>query len=202
MNHRDTLGMKQPNIDDSDTNLTSNDMGTSINNYEMHTRSRVSIHKPKLPYIGLTETSIDTMEPATSKEAFKIPLWEEAIHSEFQELVSNHTWTLLPYQGQEKLIDSRWVFKIKYKAVGSIERRKAQLVAKGFQQTDGLEYEKTSSHVIKERTIMIILLIVVHLYWEVEQLDINNAFLNGYLKEMIYMHQLEGFIDLTKTDHI
>ena len=70
MDHRDTLGMNQPNIDDSDTNPTSNDMGTSINNYELHTRIIESIHNPKLHYIGLTETSVDTMEPATSKEAF------------------------------------------------------------------------------------------------------------------------------------
>ncbi|MCI44980.1 ABC transporter C family member 13-like, partial [Trifolium medium] len=58
--------------------------------------------------------------------------------TEFQALMSNNTWTLVPYTGQENIIDSKWGFKTKYKADGSIERRKARLVAKGFQQTAGL----------------------------------------------------------------
>jgi len=121
---------------------------------------------------------------------------------EYQALMSNQTWLLIAYQGQENIIDSKWVFKTKYKADGTIERRKARLVAKGFQQTVGLDYEETFSPFIKASTIRIILSIAVHLNWEVKQLDINNAFLNGYLKETVFMHQPEGFVHSTKSEHV
>jgi histone deacetylase 1/2 len=200
--HTEILGMDQQNADEPGTNNTSNDTGTSTNIHWMRTRSKAGIHKPKVPYIGLIETNTDTMEPTTVKEALTRPLWKEAMNNEFQALMSNHTWTLVPYQGQENVIDSKWVFKTKYKANGSIERRKARLVAKGFQQTVGIDYEETFSPVIKASTTRIILSIAVHLNWDVKQLDINNAFLNGYLKETVFMHQPEGFVDSTKPNHI
>ena len=97
------------------------------------------------------------------------------MEKEYQALMSNQTWLLVPYQGQENIIDSKWVFKTKYKADGTIERRKARLVAKGFQQTAGLDYEETFSPVVKLSTIRIILSIAVHLNWEVKQLDIKQC---------------------------
>ncbi|WVZ17885.1 hypothetical protein V8G54_010867 [Vigna mungo] len=157
------------------------------------TRSKVGIHKPKQPYVGLAETCIDEKEPEN---------WKEAMDNEYQALMSNQTWVLVPYQGQENIIDSKWVFKTKYKADGTIERRKARLVAKVFQQTIELDYEETFSPVVKANTVRITLSIAVHLNWEVKQLDINNAFLNGYLKETVFMHQPEGFVDSIKPEHV
>jgi histone deacetylase 1/2 len=193
--HEETLNTtQQQSVGESSLNTNT---GNAI-----HTRSKSGIHKPKLPYIGLTETYIDTMEPANAKEALTRPLWKEAMQKEFQALMSNKTWILVSYQDQENIVDSKWVFKTKYKPDGSIERRKARLVAKGFQQTAGIDYEETFSPVIKASTVRIILSIAVHLNWEVRQLDINNAFLNGHLRETIFMHQPEGFVDPTKPNHI
>jgi len=76
------------------------------------------------------------------------------------------------------------------------------LVAKGFQQTAGLDYDETFSLVVESSTVRIVLSIAVHLNWDVRQLDINNALLNGNLKENVFMHQLEGYTDSTKHDHI
>jgi len=122
--------------------------------------------------------------------------------AEYKALMNNKTWTLVPFHGQENIIDSKWIYKTKCKADGTIERRKARLVARGFQQTAGLDYDKTFSPVVKASTVRIILSIVVHLNWEVRQLDINNVFLNGNLKETVFMHQPEGYIDKTKPHHI
>ncbi|PNX88392.1 hypothetical protein L195_g044495 [Trifolium pratense] len=159
-------------------------------------------HDESLDITQQQSTYKDTMEPANAKEALTRPLWKEAMQKEFQALMSNKTWILVPYQDQENIVDSKWVFKTKYKPDGSIERRKARLVAKGFQQAAGIDYEETFSPVIKASTVRIILSIAVHLNWEVRQLDINNAFLNGYLKETVFMHQPEGFVDTTKPNHI
>nr|KYP75364.1 Copia protein [Cajanus cajan] len=82
------------------------------------------------------------------------------------------------------------------------ERRKARLVAKGFQQTAGVDFDETFTPVIKASTVRIILAIAVHYNWEVRQMDINNAFLNGYLKETVFMHQPEGFTDPNKPHHV
>lgn len=146
------------------------------NTHRMCTRSKAGIHKPKLPYIGTAERH----------------------EEEFKALIANDTWTLVPPQGQENVIDSKWVFKTKYKVDGTVERRKAMLVAKGFQQIAGLDFDETFSPVIKASTVRIILAIAVHFNWEVRQMDINNAFLNGYLKETIFMPQPEGFVDPNK----
>ena len=94
------------------------------------------------------------------------------------------------------------MFKTKYRADGTLERRKARLVTRGFQQKAGLDYEETFSPVVKASTIRIILTLAVHYNWQVRQMDINNAFLNGYLKEAVFMYQPEGFEDLSKPDHI
>jgi histone deacetylase 1/2 len=172
------------------------------NTHWMRTRGKAGIYKPKLPYIGLTEASKEDKEPENVREALDRPEWLTAIDKEYKALMDNRTWTLVPFQGQENIIDSKWIYKTKYKADGTIERRKARLVARGFQQTAGLDYDETFSPVVKSSTVRIILSIVVHLNWEVRQLDINNAFLNGNLKETVFMHQPEGYIDQTKPSHI
>ena len=76
------------------------------------------------------------------------------------------------------------------------------MVAKGFQQTVGLDYDETFNLVVKSSTVRIVLSIAVHLNWEVRQLNINNALLNDNLKENVFMHQPEGYIDSTKPGHI
>lgn len=172
------------------------------NSTRVCTRSRNGIYKPKQPYIGLIQGDTHEKEPLHVREALARSEWKKAMDSEFRALMSNQTWILVPNQGQENIIDSKWVFKTKYKADGSIERRKARLVARGFQQTTGLDFEETFSPVIKASTVRIILSIAVHLNWDIRQLDINNVFLNGHLKETVFMFQPEGYVDPAKPNHI
>jgi len=93
------------------------------------------------------------------------------------------------------------VFKTKFKADGTIESRKARLVARGFQKAAGLDYEETFSPVVKARTVRITLSMTVYFNWEVRQMDINNAFLNVYLKETAFIYQPEGFIYPSQQPH-
>ncbi|PNY01489.1 copia-like polyprotein, partial [Trifolium pratense] len=209
-NNGSTQDIEVDNFVDSEDRNSPTITGTSqqqahqdnTNTHGIRTRSKNGIHKPKLPYVGMTETDSEEKEPESVKEALDKPMWKEAMDKEYKALMSNYTWTLVPFQAQENIIDSKWIFKTKYKSDGSIERRKARLVAKGFQQTAGLDFHETFSPVVKSSTVRIILTIAVHFNWEVRQLDINNAFLNGKLKETVFMHQPEGYIDTTKPNHI
>ena len=108
-------------------------------------------------------------------------------------LEANNTWTLTPLPANKKPIGCKWVYKIKYKYDGSIERYKARLVAKGFTQKEGINYTKTFSHVSKMVSIKCLLVVATVKGWYLDQLDVNNAFLHGNLSEEIYMALPLGF---------
>ena len=108
-------------------------------------------------------------------------------------LEANNTWTLTPLPTNKKPIGCKWVYKIKYKSDGSIERYKARLVAKGFTQKEGIDYTKTFSHVSKMVSIKRLLVVATVKGWYLDQLDVNNAFLHGNLSEEIYMALPLGF---------
>lgn len=124
------------------------------------------------------------------------------MRDEFEALQRNRTWSLVPYTGREKLVDCRWVFKTKFKPDGTILKHKARLVAKGYQQEEGVDYSETFSPVIKPTTVRTILTLAATFSWEVRQLDVNNAFLNGILTEDVYMRQPEGFSDSRLPNHV
>lgn len=141
-------------------------------------------------------------EPTHHHDAMRIPHWRAAMEAEFQALLRNETWKLVPPRPGINVIDSKWVFKIKRRSDGSIERYKARLVAKGFKQRYGLDYEDTFSPVIKLTTIRLLLSLAVNRGWHLRQLDVQNAFLHGVLEEEVYMRQPPGFVDSTQPHHL
>jgi hypothetical protein len=116
-------------------------------------------------------------------------------------LLKNGTWHLVPAKPGMNLIDCKWVFKIKRKVDGSIDRYKGRLVAKGYKQQYGIDYEDTFSPVVKIATVRLVLFLVVARGWCLRQLDVQNAFLHGVLEEEVYMKQRFGF-ETRNTSHL
>ena len=107
--------------------------------------------------------------------------------AELEAMDSNDTWTILPLPPGKNTVGCRWVYKIKYGSNGKIERHKARLVAKGFTQQEGVDYFDIYSPVAKLVTVKMLLAIAAAKSWDLVQLDVNNAFLNGTLHEEVYM---------------
>jgi histone deacetylase 1/2 len=114
---------------------------------------------------------------------------------EFGALIKNKTWHLVPSRQGKNIIDCRWIYKVKHKADGTVDRYKARLVAKGFKQRYGIDYEDTFSPVVKIATVRLVLSISVSRGWSLRQLDVKNAFLHGVLEEEVYMRQPPGYED-------
>jgi hypothetical protein len=122
--------------------------------------------------------------------------------NEFGALLRNQTWHLVPPKSGANVIDCKWVYNIKRKSNGSIDRCKARLVAKGFKQRYGIDYEDTFSPVVKAATIWIVLSIAVSRGWSLRQLDVQNVFLYGVLEEEVYMRQTPGYEDTQHPNYI
>ncbi len=120
--------------------------------------------------------------------------WECAMQEEYDSLMANNTWTLEPPPAGRKPVSCKWVFKIKQGANGEVEHYKARLVARGFTQTYGVDYNETFAPVAKFTFIRCILALTTLEDMEIHQMDVETTFLNGELEEEIYMEQPQGFV--------
>ncbi|RWS02083.1 gag-pol polyprotein-like protein [Dinothrombium tinctorium] len=137
-------------------------------------------------------------EPNTYEEAMHSPdkeQWEQAMNSELDSLKKNETWQLVELPSGRRSIKNKWVFKVKTKPSGEIERYKARLVIKGCSQIEGIDYTETFSPVVKYTSLRVLLSIAASNNLEICQFDIKTAFLNGDLDEEIFMDQPEGYND-------
>ena len=115
------------------------------------------------------------------------------MNMEMEALEKNKTWELVKLPEGKKLVGCKWVYTVKYKADGSIERYKARLVAKGYTQTYGIDYLETFAPVAKMNTVRLLLSLAANYGWDLQQFDVKNAFLHGELDEEIYMEVPPGF---------
>lgn len=132
-------------------------------------------------------------EPACYEEAKGCLDQEAAMHEEFDALKKNETWELVPKPENCTPVTCKWVYRLKRKSDGTIEKFKARLVARGFSQSYGLDYEETFSPVAKMVTIRSIISLAASKSQKLWQLDVKNAFLYGELDREVFMEQPKGF---------
>ncbi|GKA80033.1 ribonuclease H-like domain-containing protein [Tanacetum coccineum] len=127
--------------------------------------------------------------PRSHVHALRDPNWNEAMLDEYNALITNGTWDLVPRPANVNVVRSMWLFKHKFNAYGSLSRYKARLVANGRNQQQGIDCDETFSPTVKPATIRNVLSLAVSRNWLIHQLDVKNAFLHGHLSETVYMHQ-------------
>jgi len=117
------------------------------------------------------------------------------MQEEFDALLMNRTWDLVPRPSHCNIVSGKWVFKHKLRSDGTLERYKARWVVRGFHQRPGIDFGETFTPVVKPATIRSVLAVVASKQWPAHQLDVSNAFLHGELKEHVFCQQPTGFAD-------
>jgi len=134
-------------------------------------------------------------EPRTYREAADSPEadhWRKAMDDEISSLTQMKTWEVVPRPEDRETVESKWVYRIKHNANGEIARYKARLVAKGYTQVSGLDFNETYAPVTRLETIRLLFGLAVEKDWEIRQIDVKTAYLNGDLDEEIYMEPPDG----------
>ena len=121
--------------------------------------------------------------------------WLNAMNTEMQSMRDNQVWDLVDLPPNGKTVGCKWVFKKKTDMDGNLHTYKARLVAKGFNHTQGIDYEETFSPVVNIKSVRILFAIAAYYDYEIWQMDVKTAFLNGHLSEDVYMVQPEGFVN-------
>ncbi|KAK8554259.1 hypothetical protein V6N12_031225 [Hibiscus sabdariffa] len=140
---------------------------------------------------------VDQDEPKTYQEVVSSPdseKWLEAMKYEMDSMLENQVWTLVEPPERIKPIGCKCVFKKKTDMDGNAQTYKGRLVAKGFRQIHGVDYDETFSPVAMFKSIRILLAIAAFHDYEIWQMDVKTAFLNGKLEDDVYMTQPEGFV--------
>ena len=157
---------------------------------------RSSREKRQPDYFGreqghLTGTPITLKDATVSSDKEK---WKAAMDSEMRSLQDNDVWDLVELPPGRKTVGSKWVFKKKTGADGTVERFKARLVAQGFTQKYGMDYDETFCPVVRQESLRVLIALSVRSGLKLHQVDVTTAFLNGTLEEEVFMRQPDGFV--------
>ena len=139
--------------------------------------------------------------PHNLVSALKDLNWKMAMDDEYNALIKNKTWELVPRPPDVNVILSMWIFRQK-KSYGSFERHKARLIGDGVGQKVGMNYGENFSPIVQLLTVHTMLSLVLSKAWPIHQLDVKNAFLHNELKETVYMHQPLGIKDSDLPNHV
>ena len=139
-------------------------------------------------FIVSLNATINTVSKALTKRE-----WMDAMREKMSALENNKTWEIIERSKGKNIVDCKWIFTLKYKAEGSLERHKARWVAKWYTQTYGVDYQETFAPVAKMNTVRILLSLDAHNNRQLLQYDVKNTFLHGDLDEEIYMNIPPGF---------
>lgn len=141
-------------------------------------------------------------EPKRVEEALKDENWVESMHQELHQFVRNDVWELVPRPEDTHVIGTKWIFKNKTDEDGEVIRNKSRLVAQGYTQVEGIDFDESFAPVARLESIRILLSIACIMDFKLYQMDVKSAFLNGFLNEEVFVEQPKGFEDPHFPGHV
>ncbi|GJU00932.1 retrovirus-related pol polyprotein from transposon TNT 1-94 [Tanacetum coccineum] len=171
-----------------------------IGELERPVSTRLQLHEQAL--FCYYDAFLTAVEPKTYKDALTQACWIEAMQEELNEFERLEVWELVPRPDKVMVITLKWIYKVKLDKLGRILKNKARLVARGYHQEEGIDFEESFAPVARLEAIRIFLAFAAHMNMVVYQMDVKIAVLNGNLREEVYVSQLDGFVDKDNPNHV
>ncbi|GJV32699.1 retrovirus-related pol polyprotein from transposon TNT 1-94 [Tanacetum coccineum] len=171
-----------------------------IGNLDRPVSRRLQLHEQAL--FCYYDAFLTSVKPKNYKDALTQACWIEAMQEELHEFERLEVWELVPPPDKAFVITLKWIYKVKLDELGGILKNKARLVARGYRQEEGIDFEESFALVARLEAIQIFLAFVAHMNMVVYQMDVKTAFLNGNLREEVYVSQPDGFVDPDKPNYV
>nr|AAX96236.1 retrotransposon protein, putative, Ty1-copia sub-class [Oryza sativa Japonica Group]ABA92692.1 retrotransposon protein, putative, Ty1-copia subclass [Oryza sativa Japonica Group] len=164
---------------------------------ERTTRSKVTTHD-----VCANSVFVAYFEPKDVSHALTDESWINAMHEELENFERNKVWTLVEPPSRRNIIGTKWGFKNKQNEDGLIVRNKARLVAQGFTQVEGLDFDETFAPVARIEAIRLLFAFAASKGFKLYQMGVKSAFLNGFIQEEVYVKQPPGFENPDFPNHV
>jgi hypothetical protein len=128
--------------------------------------------------------------------------WVDAMVEEYESIFKNSTWKIVPRPVDKSAVGSRWIYKVKQAADGSVEKYKSRFVARGFSHIEGIDYDETFAPIVRYSYIRSILSLSTQMGWRIHHMDVKTVFLNGIIEEELYTKQPEGFENFDRESYV
>ncbi|GKB86697.1 retrovirus-related pol polyprotein from transposon TNT 1-94 [Tanacetum coccineum] len=168
----------------------------------VHTAAPYSEHVTKWTKDHPLDNIISELERPTYKDALTQSCWIEAMQEVLNEFEHLKVWELVPHPNKVMVITLKWIYKVKLDEMGGILKNKARLVARSYRQEKGIDFEESFALVARLDVIRIFLAYATHMNMVVYQMDVKTTFLNGILREEVYVSQPDGFVDQDNPNHV
>jgi len=145
---------------------------------------------------------VSSIEPKNIEIALEDEFWYKACHEELNHFSRHEVWDLVPRLVHVNVVGTKWIFKNKTDEEGNVTRNRARLVAQGYSQVEGIDFDETFAPVARLESIRLLLGISCLLKIKLFQMDVKSAFLNGVIQEEVFVSQLKGFEDSNFPDHV
>ncbi|GKC49643.1 retrovirus-related pol polyprotein from transposon TNT 1-94, partial [Tanacetum coccineum] len=170
-----------------------------IGELERPVSTRLQLHEQAL--FCYYDAFLSSVEPKTYKDALTQSCWIEAMQEELNEFEPLEVWELVPRPDKVMVITLKWIYKVKLDELGGILKNKARLVARGYRQEEGIDFEESFALVARLDAIRIFLAYAAHMNMGIYQMDVKTTFLNGIMCEEVYVNQLYEFVDQDNPNH-
>ncbi|GKF69309.1 retrovirus-related pol polyprotein from transposon TNT 1-94, partial [Tanacetum coccineum] len=162
--------------------------------------TRLQLHEQAL--FCCYDAFLTSVEPKNYKDTLTQACWIEAMQEELNEFERLKVWELVPHPDKVMVITLKLIYKVKLDELGEILKNKARLVARGYCQEEGIDFEESYALVARIKAIIIFFAFTAHKIIIVYQMDVKTAFLNGILREEIYVSRPDGFVDQDNLNHV